>query len=77
MAEPAPLSPSLPSLHGRVRLALWVAVIVAVAAVVVGTVAVANLLAARRELVDPFDPATLASERLLGALVDQETAVRA
>ena len=67
----------MPSLHGRVRRALWGAVIVAVAAVVVGTVAVANLLAARRELVDRLDPATLGSERLLGALVDQETAVRA
>jgi signal transduction histidine kinase len=54
-----------------------VAVVVAIVAAAVGIVAVTNLLAARRELADRVDPATLATEQMLGALVDQESAVRA
>jgi signal transduction histidine kinase len=74
---PAPLSDHPPSLHSRVRRALWAAVVGAFLATALGVVAVGNLLDAREALVDRLDPAALAAEQFVSALVDQETAVRA
>lgn len=74
---PTALNEHPPSLHSRVRRAMWAAVIGAVLAITLGVVAVDNLLDARHTLVDRLDPAALAAEQLVSALVDQETAVRA
>ena len=73
---PPTLNTSRPSLHRRVRQAFVVAVVVAVAAAALGALAFRDLLDSRSRLVDRVDRATVAAERLLGALVDQETAVR-
>jgi signal transduction histidine kinase len=72
-----PLSAHPLSLHSRLRRALWAAVIGAFLAIALGVVAVGNLLDARDVLVDRLDPAALAAEQLVSALVEQEAAVRA
>lgn len=65
------------SLHWRVRAVFGVAVAIAVLAAALGAASFGALLDARRQLVDRVDPALASSERLLAAMVDQETGVRA
>src|SRR5262249_49614490 len=50
--------------------------LIAVIAIVLGIIAVANLSSARGRVVDAFDPASLAASTLLGSYLDQETGVR-
>ncbi|MDQ2707869.1 MAG: CHASE3 domain-containing protein [Actinomycetota bacterium] len=50
--------------------------VVALGALVAGTVAIAELTAARRAVIDELDPALLNTQVLVGSLLDQETAVR-
>jgi signal transduction histidine kinase len=64
------------SLRRRVRSTFILALVAAVAMSALGTLAFRGLLDARRDLVDRADPALVASERLLAALVDQETGIR-
>ncbi len=52
------------------------AAVVALAALVAGTLTIAALTSARSAVVDQFDPALLNTQTLLGALLNQETAVR-
>jgi signal transduction histidine kinase len=65
------------SLRRRVRTLFGVSIAVAVLAVVLGSVGFAQLLDSREELVDRIDPASVRSERLLAAMVDKESGVRA
>ncbi|HEV7720908.1 MAG TPA: CHASE3 domain-containing protein [Iamia sp.] len=64
-------------LRHRVRTLFAVSIAVAVLAVALGAVGFAGLLDAREELVDRVDPAIVRSERLLAAMVDKESGVRA
>ena len=65
------------SLRRRVRVVFGISVVIATLAVVLGAVGLRQLLDAREELVDRVDPALAGSERLLSAMVDKETGVRA
>jgi signal transduction histidine kinase len=65
------------SLRRRVRVLFGISIVVAVLAVALGAVGFAQLLDAREELVDRIDPASVRSERLLAAMVDKESGVRA
>ena len=69
-------------LLGRLRLAQWVLIIVAllavvlVAGVIVGAEAIAHEDDARREIIDQLDPARTASLEVGSAIVAQQNAVR-
>jgi signal transduction histidine kinase len=69
-------------LVGRLRIAQWFAVLaalgltVAVAGIGFGALAISNLADARERLRDTLDPAAVQSERLLSALVEEETGLR-
>ena len=65
------------SLRRRVRTLFAVSLVVATLAVALGVVGFVGLLDAREELVDRIDPASVRSERLLAAMVDKESGVRA
>ncbi|HEX7135589.1 MAG TPA: CHASE3 domain-containing protein [Iamia sp.] len=65
------------SLRRRVRTLFGISIAVAVLSVVLGAVGFSQLLDAREELVDRIDPASVRSERLLAAMVDKESGVRA
>ena len=71
-------APALDSLSLRRRLALLFAAValVVVAASVLGVLAFTSLVRARGDLIDRLDPAVEQRALLLGALVNQETAVR-
>jgi signal transduction histidine kinase len=53
-----------------------IASVVAVSALIAGTLAIAGLTSARKAVVEQQDPALLNTQALLGALLNQETAVR-
>jgi CHASE3 domain sensor protein len=57
-------------------IAAGIASVVAVGALLAGTLAIAGLTSARRAVVDQFDPALLNTQALVGSLLNQETAVR-
>jgi len=65
------------SLRHRVRTLFGVSIVVAILAVALGALGFAGLLDAREELVDRVDPAIVRSERLLAAMSDKESGVRA
>jgi signal transduction histidine kinase len=65
------------SLHSRLQRTFTIAIVATLVAALLAFVAVRSLLAARSDLVDRVDPATLAAERLLSSVIDQETGVRA
>ena len=65
------------SLRRRVRTVFLMATVIAVLVTVLGALGLRSLLDARAQLVDRVDPALATSERLLAAMVDQETGVRA
>jgi signal transduction histidine kinase len=80
--EPEPGPPARPDRAPRWSLRRWVAVVstlsvlVMLAAIVAGTVALRQLGSARAALVDQLDPALLGAQKLSVALVDEETGVR-
>jgi signal transduction histidine kinase len=53
-----------------------ISAVLALAALVAGTLAITRLSAARAEMIDKLDPALLNSQRLNSGLLNQETAVR-
>lgn len=65
------------SLRRRVRTFFGISIVVTVLAVTLGFVGFQRLLDAREEVVDRIDPAIVRSERLLAAMVDKESGVRA
>lgn len=78
----APDQPDAPgdrpgSLRRRVRTLFGVAIVVALVAMALGVVGFRDLLDSRQVLVDKIDPASVRSERLLAAMVDKESGVRA
>jgi signal transduction histidine kinase len=64
------------TLRRRLRVAFVGATVLAIIAMVVGVVAVANLLGAREELIDRIDLAAVTERDALAAMIDQETGVR-
>ncbi len=65
------------SLRRRVRTLLGASIAVTLLAVTLGAVGFRALLGSREEVVDRVDPAIVRSERLLAAMVDKESGVRA
>jgi signal transduction histidine kinase len=64
------------SLRQRARSLFALATVLVLVSIAISTGGLLSLLSARRQLVRRVDPALTSSERLLGALVDQETGVR-
>jgi signal transduction histidine kinase len=65
------------SLRHRVRTLFGISIVIAVLATGLGAIGFVGLLDAREELVDRIDPAVVRSERLLAAMSDKESGVRA
>ncbi|HEU5151758.1 MAG TPA: CHASE3 domain-containing protein [Iamia sp.] len=65
------------SLRRRVRVVFGISIVIAVLAIALGAVGLNRLVDARHVLVDRVDPALAGSERLLSAMVDKESGVRA